>query len=68
VDPVEHSRLLYLIEALKRAPGKSDQLLAMAAQGQPSEMYCSALKRLRTASSEQKRLLAESDQLRRELL
>jgi len=66
VDPVEHSRLLYLIDALERAPGRSKELLAMAQHPAATHAYRRAVGRLRAARVA-KRLLAEAARLRDDL-
>jgi hypothetical protein len=66
MDPVEHSRLLYLVEALTSAPAKSHQLLRMATEPSASPRYREALERLKQAS-EINSLLAASGQIREEL-
>lgn len=64
MNATEHSRLLYLIDALQGAPSKSRELLDLAEKPGASEAYRNALKQLREASAYPDTLLAESLKLR----
>ena len=66
MDPVERSRLLFLVDALCGAPRKSGELLAMAAAG-GSPPYMEAIRRLQTVSSEPDALVALGERMKREL-
>lgn len=67
MDAAEHSRLLYLVDALQSAPGKSKQLLVMAEKPDASAPYRAAILRLRAAADEPGKLVAESETLKRDL-
>jgi hypothetical protein len=65
-DPTEHSRLLYLVDALQGAPVKSGQLFSIAEREGGSESYLGVIKRLRVALAEG-RLVEETHNIKREL-
>lgn len=67
MDAVEHSRLLYLLDALRSAPGKSQQLLQMANKQTASEQYRTILARLNEVADSEKQLLEAVRQFRIEL-
>jgi len=52
VSAAEHSKLIYLLDALAAAPGKREELLSIAAGSEASASYRRALQRLRQASDE----------------
>ena len=67
MDATEHSRLLFLVDALQSAPNKSAQLLRMADKPGASQPYQNALGQLRAAAQIPGQLASASEELRRSL-
>ena len=67
MNPVEHSQLLFLVEALRVAPGKSAALLKMAENKRASQPYRDAIKELHSVAHDTTALRASSDRIKESL-
>ena len=67
MNAVEHSRLLYLLDALCAAPAKADRLIAMAIKSGASEAYERVLTQLRDVSDDPPVLISLSRKIKREM-
>lgn len=67
MDAVEHSRLIYLIEAIGRAPDHAPWLLTLAKRPSASRTYRKAWSRLHKVRANLDKLLLEREKLRLEM-